>query len=316
VIPLAMLVYPLPLLVERYTLYVIGAVPEEQAVQVSVTLPVPAVAFGLFTVPGTVAVTIILNEQLAVLPDASVAVQVTVLVPCAKVEPLAGLQLEVTPEQLSLTVGANVTTGVLQVLVVMLAGQVIVGLVVSLTVTVNEQLLVPWPVSMALQVTDVVPLANVEPLVGVQVVVTDPPQALVPVAVHLITCEQEVDVVLVVMLPGQVMVGSGACSVTAKLQELVLPQSSVAVQVTLVLPATKPTPGTGTQTTVGTPPQLSVAVGGVYCTEPPEHTVVVPLLQTQGKVRLPQKLPKVPARAPKTQCCLKFSGVQAASLFL
>ena len=169
---------------------------------------------------------------------------------------------------------------------------------------------------MALQVTAVAPVANVEPLAGEQVVVTDPPQALLPVAVHLTTCEQAVVVVLVVMLPGQVMVGSGACSVTVKLQELVLPQSSVAVQVTLVLPAMKPTPGTGTQTTLGTPPQLSLAVGGMYCTEPPEHTVVVPLLQTHGKVRLPQKLPKLPLRAPKTQCCLKFSGVQAASLFL
>jgi hypothetical protein len=176
----------------------------------------------------------------------------------------------------------------LPVLVVMLDGQVIVGLVVSLTVTVNEQLLVPWPDSMALQATDVTPLANVEPLVGVHVVVTDPPQALVPVTVHLTTCEQEVDVVLVVMLPGQVIIGSGACSVTVKLQELVLPQSSIAVQVTFVLPAMKPTPGSGTQVTLGTPPQLSVAVGGVYCTTPPEHTVVVPLLHTHVKVRLPQ----------------------------
>ena len=283
-----MLVYEPPLTVDRNTLYVMGAVPE-QAVQVNVTLPVPAVAVGQLGVAGAVAVTITLNEQLAVLPDASVAVQVTVVVPCAKAEPLAGVQLEVTPEQLSLTVGANVTTAVLlQVLVVILAGQAIVGAVVSLTVTVNEQLLVPPPVSMAVQVTGVVPLANVEPFVGVQVVVTDPPQALLPVTVHLTTCEQEVAVVLVVMLPGQAMVGSGFCSATVKLQELVLPQSSTAVQVTLVLPAMKPTPGCGTQTTLGTPPQLSVAVGGMYCTSPPEHTVVVPLLHTHGKVRLPQ----------------------------
>jgi len=133
-------------------------------------------------------------------------------------------------------------------------------------------------------------LANVAPLVGVQVVVNVLPQGLLPVMVHLTTCEQEVAEVLVVMLPGQVMVGCGVCSVTVKLQELVLPQSSTAVQVTLVLPATKPTPGSGTQVTVGTPPQLSVAVGGTYCTTP-EHTVLVPRLQTHGKVRLPQYLP-------------------------
>jgi hypothetical protein len=190
---------------------------------------------------------------------------------------------------LSLTVGVNVTTAVLlQVLVVIVAGQVIVGTVLSLTVTVNEQLLVPFPVSMALQVTDVVPLANVAPLVGLHVVVTVPPQTLVPVAVHLTTCEQDVDDVFVVMLPGQAMFGGGDASDTVKLQVFVLPQSSAAVHVTLVLPVTKPVPGTGTQTTFGTPPQGSLAVGGTYCTTPPEHTVDVPRLQTHGNVRLPQ----------------------------
>jgi len=88
-----MLVYEPPLTVDRSTLYVMGAVPEEQAVQVKVTLLVPAVAVGQPTVPGAVTVTITLNELVAILPDASVAVQVTVFVPCAKVEPLAGVQL-------------------------------------------------------------------------------------------------------------------------------------------------------------------------------------------------------------------------------
>ena len=78
--------------VERYTVYVMGAVPE-LAVQVNTTCLVPAVAFGLHGAAGAVAVTITLNEALAVLPDVSVAVQVTVLVPCAKTLPLAGVQL-------------------------------------------------------------------------------------------------------------------------------------------------------------------------------------------------------------------------------
>jgi len=43
--------------------------------------------------------------QVAVFPDVSVAVQVTVVVPFAKVEPEAGEQLVVTPGQLSLAVG-------------------------------------------------------------------------------------------------------------------------------------------------------------------------------------------------------------------
>ena len=192
---------------------------------------------------------------------------------------------------MSLTVGANFTTAVLaHVLVVMLAGQVMVGLVVSLTVTLNEQLLLlllPL-VTTAVQVTGVVPLGNVEPLAGVQVVV-GVPQGLLEVTVHFTTCEQEVDVVLVVMLPGPVMVGGGGSSVTVKVHELTLPQSSTAVQVTLVLPAMKlTTPGSGEQMMFGTPPQVSVAVGGTYCTTPPEHTVLVPRLHTQGQVRLPQ----------------------------
>jgi hypothetical protein len=77
--------------VERYTVYVMGAVPE-LAVQVNTTCLVPAVAFGLHGAPGAVAVTITWNEAPAVLPDASVAVQFTVVVPCAKAVPLAGVQ--------------------------------------------------------------------------------------------------------------------------------------------------------------------------------------------------------------------------------
>jgi hypothetical protein len=45
----------------------------------------------------------------ALLPEASVAVQLTVLVPFPKIEPLAGTQTKLTPGQLSFTVGANVT---------------------------------------------------------------------------------------------------------------------------------------------------------------------------------------------------------------
>ena len=92
-IPVAMLVYEPPLTVDRSTVYVMGAVPEAGAVQAQTTLLVLAVHFGEVGQPGLVAVTITLKEQLAVLPDVSVAVQVTVLVPCAKADPLAGVQL-------------------------------------------------------------------------------------------------------------------------------------------------------------------------------------------------------------------------------
>jgi hypothetical protein len=48
-----------------------------------------------------VSLTVTWKLQLAVLLALSVAVQVTVLVPLEKVEPLGGVQLTVTPGQLS-----------------------------------------------------------------------------------------------------------------------------------------------------------------------------------------------------------------------
>jgi hypothetical protein len=57
---------------------------------------------------GCVSLTVTVNEHVAVLPEASVTVQVTVVVPTAKVEPDAGEQIgDPTPGQLSLTVGAG-----------------------------------------------------------------------------------------------------------------------------------------------------------------------------------------------------------------
>jgi hypothetical protein len=51
--------------------------------------------------------TVTVNEQLAVLAAASVAVQLTVVVPSGKLEPEAGTQAVVTPGQLSVAVGAG-----------------------------------------------------------------------------------------------------------------------------------------------------------------------------------------------------------------
>ncbi len=52
-----------------------------------------------------VSFTITVNEQAAVFPEVSVAVQVTVVVPFANAAPEAGLQITAAPEQLSVTVG-------------------------------------------------------------------------------------------------------------------------------------------------------------------------------------------------------------------
>ena len=120
--------------------------------------------------------TVTVNEQVAVLPDPSVAVQVTVVVPAGKLEPEGGTQATVTPGQLSLTVGAGKVTGSLLVsgspVAVTLAGQVIDGGDVSTTVTVNVQLS-PAPASW--QVTVVVPTGKNDPDAGEQVMVSQLP---------------------------------------------------------------------------------------------------------------------------------------------
>src|SRR5437867_11240820 len=50
---------------------------------------------------GSVSLTVTVKVQVLVLPAASVAVQVTGVVPVPKLEPVGGLQLAVTPGQLS-----------------------------------------------------------------------------------------------------------------------------------------------------------------------------------------------------------------------
>src|SRR5262245_46004204 len=55
----------------------------------------------------TAVFTVTVNEQTCVLPDASVAVQITVVVPGGKTEPDDGSQLAVAPGQLSVTDGST-----------------------------------------------------------------------------------------------------------------------------------------------------------------------------------------------------------------
>jgi hypothetical protein len=72
------------------------------------------------------------KAQLVWLAEVSVAVQVTVVVPLGNCEPDGGTQTTFTPGQLSAATGAEkltptVASPALTVLVVMLAGQLIVG---------------------------------------------------------------------------------------------------------------------------------------------------------------------------------------------
>lgn len=116
--------------------------------------------------------------------DASFAVQVTVVTPSGNVEPDGGLHTTVvTPEQLSLATGvAKVTTlpvvtgHVGAAIAVTLAGQVSEGGWLSVTVTVNVQVLVFLLVSVTEQVTVVTPFRKAVPLAGVQVTLPTPEQ--------------------------------------------------------------------------------------------------------------------------------------------
>jgi hypothetical protein len=65
---------------------------------------------GQLIVGFSVSLTVTENEQLLVLPAASVAVTVTVVVPLGKTEPEGGLLTMVTSEQLSVAVGVKFTT--------------------------------------------------------------------------------------------------------------------------------------------------------------------------------------------------------------
>jgi hypothetical protein len=113
--------------------------------------------------------------ELSVFPEASVAVQVTVVVPFGKLEPEGGVEVKVTPGQLSLAVAEYVTSAEHwpgSVLAMMSAGQVTLGFSVSLTVTVKTQLSVFPEASVAVEVTAVVPFGKLEPEGGVEVKAT------------------------------------------------------------------------------------------------------------------------------------------------
>src|SRR5947208_6182451 len=110
--------------------------------------------------------------QASLFPLVSVAVQVTVVAPLLNVEPLIGSQTTEATAQFSFAFGAVQLTAAVHRLAsvswVMLAGQVMDGFSVSLTVTSNWQVLLLPAASLAVQVTWVVPFGNAEPVAGLQ----------------------------------------------------------------------------------------------------------------------------------------------------
>ena len=133
-----------------------------------------------------------------------------------------------------------------------LAGQVIVGDCVSLTVTVKLQLPPPGVV----QVTVVVPTGKKDPEAGVHITA---PQAGGAVALKGTVAPHWPAVLLAMMLAGQVIGHASTVTVNMQSASGLSGLASVAVQVTVVVPTGKQVPEGGAQVTVALP-QLSVAV--------------------------------------------------------
>src|SRR2546422_3042171 len=136
------------------------------------------VAFaGTVTTGPVVSVTVTVNDAALWLPCASVALQVTAVAPNGNVDPLAGVHVVATaPSSASVADVVKVKTApaALVASTVACAGTVTIGLVVSVTVTVNDAALVLPCASVAVHVTVVAPNGKVDPLAGVQLTATLP----------------------------------------------------------------------------------------------------------------------------------------------
>jgi hypothetical protein len=74
------------------------------AAEQSLGSPLAVMLAGQLSTGGSVSLTARLKEQLTLLPLASAALQLTIVLPWWKVEPLGGVQMMAAPGQLSLTV--------------------------------------------------------------------------------------------------------------------------------------------------------------------------------------------------------------------
>jgi len=114
-------------------------------------------------------------------------------------------------------------------------------------------------VSVAVQVTELTPKAKVDPFVGLQITEASAQLSVAVGAGQVTTALQTPLSFVALMLAGQAMAGfSVSLTMTAKLQLLVFPLASVAVQLTVLLPFAKVLPLVGVQLT-STPGQLSLA---------------------------------------------------------
>jgi len=152
-------------------------------------------------------------------------------------------------------------------------------------VTVNIQLPVLAAMSVAVQVTVVIPRGKVVPEGGVQTGVIAPSQLSKAVAVNVTATEHIPAGEFIVIGAGQVTTGaSSSLTVTVNEQLLAFDEASVAEHITVVMPFGKVAPDAGVQTGVIAPSQLSTAVAVNITTA--EHIVEsVPVTIGEGQVR-------------------------------
>ena len=146
----------------------------------------------------------------------------------------------------------------------------------SVTVIVNESLPLLPCVSVAVQVTVVVPTGKLAPEAASQVVGRGPSMLSLADALK-VTLFPVATVVVVEMSAGTVTTGgvvSTSVTVILKVSVPVLPCASVALQVTVVGPTGKVAPDAGVQVGVREPSRLSVAVAEKVTTLPAATVVV------------------------------------------
>jgi hypothetical protein len=209
-----------------------------------------------------VSVTVTVKDAALLLPRASVAVHVTVVVPSGKIAPLAGMHVTSTaPSTLSVAdvVKLNAAPVAPVASTVAFAGTVTTGPVVSVTVTVKEAVPLLPRASVEEQLTVVVPSGKVAPLAGVQVTATAPSTKSAAEAVKL-NAVPVTPVASTLAFAGTFTTGP-VVSVTVTVKEAVplLPRASVVVHVTVVAPSGNVDPLAGVQVTEVLPSTASVA---------------------------------------------------------
>ena len=218
---------------------------------------------GRDSVGGVVSRTLTWNDAEPAFAWASVAVQRTVVLPMENVLPEAGTHTGVTvPSTMSVAVAVNDATAPEGPVAsrTWSPGTVTDGGVVSTTVTSNEPAAVFPRGSVAVQVTVVVPMANVGPESGVQIGVTDPATMSKAVAVKETSAPEE-PVASATRSAGSVNTGGVvSLTVTEKSLEPKFPCESKDVHTTSIVAMWKIEPEAGVQTTGTDPSTRSVAV--------------------------------------------------------